>query len=268
MTDRIDIDDLDVDDGTEETPNRGDWFWSGEGDPDEESGWLSTEKNGDAADGGTDATSSDAGVDADVGGGIGTDADATESADSSPTTPRVPLTDDEAPVGIPVHSGGAGAGEAGSGDEPAAVEAEPTTDGDSAPDDVPTAGGTAHESHADPDEMTTAFTYEAVRRLANPRRAVNEARGWSDWVGVVGDVEAHVLNKFQREHRLDLDFFNGTGTGPAERLAAVDGHSMFYAERMVVVGTDGESWIATEADWEFVPLAEAAREANWSLTDA
>ncbi|MFC6989493.1 hypothetical protein ACFQJD_13685 [Haloplanus sp. GCM10025708] len=115
--------------------------------------------------------------------------------------------------------------------------------------------------------MTTAFTYGAIRKLADPRRAVAEARGWSDWVGVVGDVDAHVLNKFQREHQLDLDFFNGTGTGPAERLATVDEHSMFYANRLVVVGTDGESWIATDADWEFVPLAEAAEGADWALTD-
>ncbi|MFB6255164.1 MAG: hypothetical protein ABEH58_00280, partial [Haloplanus sp.] len=37
MTDRIDLDDIDTDDGeSDDQPNRGDWFWRGEGDPDTE----------------------------------------------------------------------------------------------------------------------------------------------------------------------------------------------------------------------------------------
>lgn len=42
---------------------------------------------------------------------------------------------------------------------------------------------------------------------------------------------------------------------------------MFYAERMVLVGLEDEAWMAEAADWEFVPLAEAAEAAGWSLTD-
>ncbi|MFC6989494.1 hypothetical protein ACFQJD_13690 [Haloplanus sp. GCM10025708] len=79
MTDRIDIDDLDVGEEREEAPNRGDWFWAGESDPGEERGWLSDDA------------------------GDGADADVAHDAagPSEPTTPRVPRTDDEAPVGIP-----------------------------------------------------------------------------------------------------------------------------------------------------------------------
>jgi hypothetical protein len=156
--------------------------------------------------------------------------------------------------------GGGGAG--------AAADAAPSADTDAAgdaepqPSDVeasgPHGGGT--------DEMTLAFTYNAITRLSHLHGALADAEGWTDWIGVVGDVEAYVINKFQRDNHLDLDFFNGSGTGPGERLAEVDEHSMFYAERMVVVGVAGEDeYVADRAGWEFVPLADAATKAGWEL---
>lgn len=117
-------------------------------------------------------------------------------------------------------------------------------------------------------DMTMAFSYRAIRRLANVHAALADAENWTDYLGIVGDVDATVINKYQRENVLDLDFFNGSGTGPAERLAAVGPNSMFYAERMVLVGVDEreQAW-AQEADWEFVPLETAAEEAGWELAE-
>jgi hypothetical protein len=117
-------------------------------------------------------------------------------------------------------------------------------------------------------EMTMAFSYRAMRRLKNVHAALADAENWTDYLGIVGDVDATVINKYQRENVLDLDFFNGSGTGPAERLAAVGPNSMFYAERMVLVGVDEreQAW-AQEADWEFVPLETAAEEAGWELAE-
>ena len=118
------------------------------------------------------------------------------------------------------------------------------------------------------DEMTLAFTYNAITRLSHLHGALADANEWTDWIGIVGDVEAYVINKFQRDNHLDLDFFNGSGTGPGERLAAIDEHSMFYAERMVVVGVAGEDEaVAEEAGWEFVSLDDAAAKAGWELDD-
>jgi hypothetical protein len=37
---------------------------------------------------------------------------------------------------------------------------------------------------------------------------------------------------------------------------------------MVVVGVPGEEGVAERADWEFVPLPEAAEGAGWTLRDA
>lgn len=115
--------------------------------------------------------------------------------------------------------------------------------------------------------MTMAITYNAAQRLANPERVAVDAKGWVDWLGIVGDVPAYTINAFLRKSGIDSDFFNGTDD-PDERLAKIDEHSSFHAERMVVVGIKGEDeWIAEEADWEFVPLTEAAGEADWVLQD-
>ena len=240
MPDKIDLDDLDVaeesDDG--ERPNRGDWFWG----------------NGD--DGGEEA-----GDDPNVGGAARVDpADepgpeehvADVDADLDTSTPRVPYADDDKPVGIPVEGGGAG------GVSSDARERETQE----RPESGPHGGGA--------DEMTMAFSYRALRRMADLHVVFADANGWTDWLGVVGDVDAHVLNKFQRDEGLDFDFFNGTGTGPGERLAEVDGTSMFYAERMVLVGVEsaGERAWAETAGWEFVPVGEAAEAADWRLADA
>jgi hypothetical protein len=278
MTDSIDLDDIDA--STDEGEEReDDWFWRGDEDPAEDR----------------------------PGGGWTTDRapDRTTEADSGPDAPapHAPNESLDGPAGIPISGGGGGAGAGGStetgdpDDAPAADTpadpggrgsgADPGTPGDATggeaaaganagagspgvPDgEVRTGGGTA-EAHgsSDPSDMTMAFTYRAMKRLADPRVALGDAEGWTDWLGLVGDVDVHVLNKFQRERALDLDFFNGSGTGPAERLAEVDERSMFFADRMVVVGRPDEEWIADRAGWEFVPLDHAAGEAGWETVDS
>lgn len=265
MTDHIDLDEMDVEDDEEPDANRGDWFWRGEGDPEDEpdEGWL------------------DAAVDSSDG-----------DADDDPL-PGVPRQDDDSPVGIPVEGGGAGGGPAGtagtgtttedeSGDAVWSEPAEPEPGGpepseDTAPREEPTgeADGQTETGGSDTaatgphgggaDDMTMALTYEAVNRLDDPRFAIIDAKRWSDWVGIVGDVSAYVIKEFQRDHEIDIDFFSGAAQEPAERLADVDEHSMFYADRMVLVGTEGERAIAERAGWEFVPLEDAAEKADWDL---
>ncbi|MEF8831658.1 MAG: hypothetical protein V5A23_09010, partial [Halobacteriales archaeon] len=159
---------------------------------------------------------------------------------------------------LPANSGGLGPLDAddGSGATPGP---DVDVDVDMDVDDSGDAGGT----HG----MTMAITYNAARRFANPAEVAVDAKGWVDWLGIVGDVPAYTINAFLRESGVDSDFFNGTDD-PDERLAKIDEHSSFYAERMVVVGVEGEDeWIAEEAAWEFIPLAEAAGEADWALQD-
>jgi hypothetical protein len=207
--------------------NPGDWLWRDDGDATDASEIPSTD---------------DAGA-----GGVRSDS-GTEDVEAP--VPRVPREKEDKPAGVPADRGGSGAGAAVSGDD--AENARPMAGG-------PHGGGV--------DDMTMALTYEAVSRLADPQLVVAAAREWADWVGIVGEVSAPVITKFQREHGIDADFFNGTGTGPAERLADIGTTSMFYAERMVVVGTPDEAWIAEEAGWEFVPLKNAGEKADWDLEE-
>ena len=259
MTDRIDLDEMGGESDERPDANHGDWFWRDEGDPDAEpdpgEGWL------DAA--GTGGVDDAGGAEGDAGDGMARNRD---------PVPGVPRSNRDRPVGVPVEGGGAGGGrgtaganDAGAGDT--ADGAEPGAD--AAADPATGEAGTASGPHGGgADDMTLALTYEAAQRLADPRLAVIEAGSWTDWIGIVGDVPAYEINRFQREHEIDVDFFSGAGQEPAERLADIDEHSMFYAERMALVGLDGEAGIAERAGWEFVPLATAAEKADWEMTDA
>lgn len=284
MTDSIDLDDIEAEseEPTEDDRNRGDWFWRGEGDPEDEP----ADETGDVGPGSDGPTGS--GPETETDG----EADADGSDDASEAggaIPRVPRENEDRPVGIPLESGGAGGtdarragerdrertldpeadhGEGESGDAGATSPRTPEAE----PDDAGETGGasqTASGPHGGGvDDRTQVFTYRSLKRLEHLHTALSDAESWSDWVGVVGDVPAHVINKFQRENQVDVDFFNGAGAGPGERLAEIGPSSMFYAERMVLVGLEDEAWMAEAADWEFVPLAEAAEAAGWELTDA
>ncbi|MFB6195990.1 MAG: hypothetical protein ABEI80_07440 [Haloplanus sp.] len=247
MTDRIDLDDIDPGEEPDDEPNRGDWFWQGEGDPADEPDdpfGTAAERAGD-----DDADESD---------------DPNEGDDGSrPGVPRVPREGDDKPVGIPVEGGGGGSTPAG---DRAAVEGGVPDDETADATDRAATGAAPHGES--PDDMTMALTYRAARRLDSPAAAFADAGRWADWIGIVGRVESPVINRFQREHGVDADFFSGTGTDPGDRLAEIGPRSMFYADRMVVVGVAGEDErVAAAADWEFVPLAEAAEKAGWDLDE-
>ncbi|GAA0207093.1 DUF7124 domain-containing protein [Halobaculum roseum] len=281
MPDKIDLDELDVQPDDDERPNRGDWFWGNDAedaeptDGDEEAGDGDDGSAGadDGAGSDDDASAPATGSDAD-----GTDASDADGADGwrsgaaraeelgadepdpveydddlgadSSSTPRVPYADDDKPVGIPREGGGGGGVSADARDEETQEQPEAT--------------GPHGETKS---EMTMALSYRAMRSLSNLHAALADAETWTDYVGIVGDVDAHVINKFQRDNRLDLDFFNGTGTGPGERLEEVGPNSMFYADRMVLVGVEsaGERAWAERAGWEFVPLSEAAEASGWEV---
>lgn len=243
MTERINLDDLDVGDDEEEAdaPNRGDWLWRGEGNPEDEP----PQTTGPAVEPST-----------------GESAEA-ETTDSEPTSrepdpasqpaPNVPDSTRKKPVGIPANSGGAGAGIV---DDAGEQPAEPRPAGSAA--EGPHGGGI--------DDMTVAFTYKAVQRFTNPAAVFADAYTWSDWIGIIGNVETYAITKFQRTHTVDADFFTGSGTTPSERLQEIDQTSMFYAERMVVIGVDeSDEAVAEDADWEFIPLELAADKAGWEL---
>lgn len=276
MTERINLDELDAGSEDEKTQNAGDWFWREEGDPEDDQKSVAEINTAESRTADVETTADSETTDT---------AANTVNVDSEPI-PRVPRENENKPAGIPVESGGSGAGAGEHENKDTRKHAAATVDADERENTTKsvvsedTSGAshqpldaTANSEASGPhgggaDDMTLAFTYEAATRLSDFGRVAADTYGWADWVGVVGHVPAHVINKFQRDRNVDLDFFNGSARGPAERLAAINHHSMFYADRMVVVGVAGENeQIAERTDWEFIPLAEAAEKADWKIDE-
>jgi hypothetical protein len=114
-------------------------------------------------------------------------------------------------------------------------------------------------------EMTLAFELEALKGLADPEAVFNDARQWTEYVGVVSDDPTYVVTNFTRKHRVRQDFFSGP-RDKAESLANV--RKQFDTDRHVFVGVDEEDrQIAAEHDWEYLSLGDAAEAAGWELGD-
>lgn len=239
MTDSIDLDEITVETDEEEpSGNPGDWLWRSD-DAD------GTE--GDEPEAETEPETSVIDPEHDSG-----------TASTGGAAPGVPATSED-PVGVPGNAG-----------DPVGRDGD-----DGVPDDPngdagqQTHGAGTAETHGatEPDDMTMALTYKAAHYFNNPEFVFSDARGWADWIGIVGEVSTPVIRKFQRDNRVDLDFFGGSEAGPESRLQEIDRESMFFAERMVLVGTDADEWIAEAAGWEFVPVETAAEKADWELRD-
>lgn len=112
-------------------------------------------------------------------------------------------------------------------------------------------------------DMTLAFELEALRALADPNAVFNDARQWTEYVGVVSEKPTYVVTNFTRKHRIRQDFFSGP-RGVDESLENVK--RQFDTDRHVFVGTtDEDRAVAEETDWEFLPLDRAAEAAGWEL---
>ena len=113
------------------------------------------------------------------------------------------------------------------------------------------------------ESMTLLLSVAAVDRLAAPAAAVEDARQWSDYVGVVGNDEAAAESVEAYVDGLDAepDFVAGAAIGS---LAAI--RQRFRTDRHVVVGTsDADRDVAASLGWEYLPLETAAEKAEWEL---
>jgi hypothetical protein len=112
-------------------------------------------------------------------------------------------------------------------------------------------------------DMTLAFDLEALKQLSRPDVVFNDARQWSEYVGVVSEKPTYVVTNFTRKHRIRQDFFSGP-RGRAESLDNVK--EQFGTDRHVYVGTsDDDADIAEESSWEFLSVEDAAEAAEWEL---
>jgi hypothetical protein len=111
--------------------------------------------------------------------------------------------------------------------------------------------------------MTLAFELDALRALADPGAVFTDARGWTEYVGVVSEQPTYVVTNYTRKHRVRQDFFSGP-RGVRESLERV--REQFETDRHVFVGTtDDDRAVADEAGWEYLDVGAAADAADWAL---
>jgi hypothetical protein len=111
--------------------------------------------------------------------------------------------------------------------------------------------------------MTLAFELSALKELAEPDAVFNDARQWSEYVGVVSEKPTYVVTNFTRKHRIRQDFFSGP-RGREESLENV--REQFETDRHVFVGTtDEDAALAETVGWEYVDIETAAEAADWEL---
>ncbi|WP_424003039.1 DUF7124 domain-containing protein [Haloarcula salina] len=112
-------------------------------------------------------------------------------------------------------------------------------------------------------DMTLAFDLDALKQLAYPDSVFNDARQWSEYVGVISEQPTYVVTNFTRKHRIRQDFFSGP-RGREESLENVK--EQFDTDRHVFVGTEEEDAdLADRAGWEYLAVEDAAEAAEWEL---
>ncbi len=108
--------------------------------------------------------------------------------------------------------------------------------------------------------LTLAFDLEALRAFSEPAVAFEDARRWSENLGIVSDQPPYVLTKFTREHALRNDF----PPEPAPAVETLDHMRTHHdTDRYVYVVPDDVT--TTPDGWERLPASEAAERADWEL---
>ena len=112
-------------------------------------------------------------------------------------------------------------------------------------------------------DMTLAFELSALKALADPNAVFNNARQWTEYVGVVSEKPTYVVTNFTRKHRVRQDFFSGP-RGVEESLENIK--SQFDTDRHGFVGVDADDEaLADAAGWEFLDVEDAAAAAGWTV---
>jgi hypothetical protein len=115
-------------------------------------------------------------------------------------------------------------------------------------------------------DLTLAFSLQALEKLARPKRAFEDAATWTSYIGIVSSESSFVERRRVREAGYPQDFLSGPRS-IEEALLSLRNH--FETERYVFVGTDETDGIVeTVPEWSFQSLTDAATAADWRLESA
>jgi len=113
------------------------------------------------------------------------------------------------------------------------------------------------------DDLTLAFSLQALEKLARPKRAFEDAATWTSYVGIVSSESSFVERRRVREAGYQQDFLSGPRS-IEEALSSIRSH--FETDRYVFIGTDETDGIAeTVPEWTFQSVTDAATAADWQL---
>ncbi|WP_396611348.1 hypothetical protein ACH9L7_14210 [Haloferax sp. S1W] len=116
---------------------------------------------------------------------------------------------------------------------------------------------------SDEGSMTLVFNRAALERLADPQSTFEDARQWTEVIGLVSDEEPERLSSYADRQGIDPDFISSAG-GQVGGLAVV--RQQFATGRHVFVGvSDEDRGLAESLGWEYLPVTEAAEAADWTL---
>ena len=112
-------------------------------------------------------------------------------------------------------------------------------------------------------DLTPAFSLQALERLTRPERAFEDAATWTSHIGVVSSEASFIEHRRVREAGYEWDFLSGPRSIEAALSSLLD---HFEAERYVFVGVEETSEIVERVPhWIFQPVTEAAGAADWQL---
>jgi len=112
-------------------------------------------------------------------------------------------------------------------------------------------------------DLTLAFSLQALETLARPNRAFEDAATWTSHIGIVSSEASFTEGRRAREAGYEWDFLSGPRS-IEEALSSLPRH--FETERYVFVGVDETSEIVERVpDWTFQSVTEAAGAADWQL---
>jgi len=114
-------------------------------------------------------------------------------------------------------------------------------------------------------EVTLAFSLSAIERLDDPKAAFEDARDWSQSIGIVDD-DIERIERLVDEYdlRQDYDIRGRDKWFVLEEICETTG-----TPRHVYVGASDEDMrVSTLFCWEYVRVTTAAEKASWAASEA
>jgi len=112
--------------------------------------------------------------------------------------------------------------------------------------------------------LTLAFSLSAIDRLDDPTTVFEDAKAWSDSLGIV-DADTDRIAQVVEEYDLRQDF---EMDGRDKWFALEDICETHSTARHVYVGaSDDDMRVSTLFDWEYVRVTAAAEKAGWAVSE-